>query len=228
MQFTREAEMLNPVLSWVHSQGLDALTEFPTSWGICDVVAAAPHKGHVRSRAKLRQRHPITTAPKIDLLMRLPDEDSGQAITLVRILKEAASKYGSESVEKAISELSRDGYIVWPRKNHLQKRNGWIPMHRRLVAIEMKLRRVEEALIQAYCNLRFASESYVALPAKSAQRVVQSGRVKDFEFRGVGLISVSRDSCYLLQRSKPDGNVVDAGAQILYTERFLRIWLKDS
>ncbi len=47
-----------------------------------------------------------------------------------------------------------DGFIVRTDTQALQKINGWMPLQKRLVAVELKLSRVEEAISQAVNNFR--------------------------------------------------------------------------
>ncbi|MEE9443227.1 MAG: hypothetical protein V3V99_11245 [candidate division Zixibacteria bacterium] len=228
MTFKKESEMLEPVLSWAHTRGFTTKTEFPTGWGICDVVAASPNKFSIKKRLKYNQKKPILSLQKIDLLYNIPDEENGHSISLKRLGRESKSHYPDIDLDFELTELTRQRYIVSPRAGYYQKRNGWQPLQKKLLAIEIKLNRIEEALFQAFNNLKFASESYVALPKQIASRIAKSKRLVDFVECGVGLISVNQNTCRVLRKSKSNNTILNSKVQMTYIERFWQDWLKDN
>lgn len=70
----------------------------------------------------------------------------------------------------------------------------------RIVAVEAKLKRIEEALLQAADYLDFADESYVLLPDLERRRVDTSTRSAFRQF-GVGLLLQSTSSCHTLMKA---------------------------
>jgi hypothetical protein len=78
-----------------------------------------------------------------------------------------------------------------------------MPLHKQLVAIELKLHRIEEAMSQAWNNLSFAEKSYVALPSDVAIKVKsRQSRWSPFIRSGVGVLSVTAKSCEVVIPSK--------------------------
>ena len=98
-----------------------------------------------------------------------------------------------------------------------------MPIHERLVAVELKLSRIEEAMHQAMNNLGFADESYVALPAVVARRVASNpSRWSEFFDAGVGLLSVSRHRCDVLMQPHKAAGWPDPAIQLYCAEKFWR------
>ena len=70
-----------------------------------------------------------------------------------------------------------------------------------LIAFEAKLHRWRPALFQAYRNRAFASESYVILPWRAAEKAARHRQT--FERYGVGLCTVrKREICVLIAGSR--------------------------
>jgi hypothetical protein len=79
--------------------------------------------------------------------------------------KSAATLSFGQNLERDLRALIADRFVVVKKNGSFQKVNGWAPLHQRIVAVELKLRRISEALSQGLSNRTFATESYVALPA---------------------------------------------------------------
>ena len=218
--FKAESEMTGAVEGWLFSRGMTVKREFVSPWGICDLVALLPNKRHVRKRLGFDQRRPIRSTSRINLLDCIPDHESGDSTTLGRLRRVRQLAFHCDTLKADLERLFSDGYLVSPKPHHFQKLNGWMPYQRQLIAVELKLSRVPEALSQAANNLRFASESYVALPIELAQRVFKSNRLAPFRNTGVGIIGVTPDECRMLLRSKPANNDVDSVLQMYMAERF--------
>jgi hypothetical protein len=109
----------------------------------------------------------------------------------------------------------------------MQKLNGWMPLHKRLIAVELKLNRVEEAISQARNNLIFADSSYVWLPKKLALRVA-SRRIRESSFleSGVGLLAVASAECEILIPSRHCSAKPDPVIQFYCVEKFWRTYPK--
>ena len=70
-------------------------------------------------------------------------------------------------------------------------RNGRrIPELRSLVAVELKLSRISEAVDQASVYRGYATETWVAMPERTCERMTEKSRAK-FHEHGCGLLSVS-------------------------------------
>jgi len=219
--FRYEANMVRPARKWLEEQGLAVKAEFVTPWGICDLVGASMAPGRVAKRLQLGQRRPVSSPTRAAILLRIPDVESGRAITVAKLARAFAPVIPREIVEQEVDRLVRGKYAVRASRGRLQKRNGWIPIHERLVAVELKLSRVTEAMNQAASNLGFADESYVALPKPLAQRVWHKKERWSSHFdRGIGLIAVSARSCTVLRPAAADREGPEDALRFYCLEKF--------
>ena len=226
--FNLEAEMTKPVLHWMQSLDLLVKSEFVSPWGMCDLVGLSFNKRNVSKRLKLRQTKPVASMIQAALLLCIPDIETGKFITMRELIDHCAPSVTSDVVIAETKRLIGQRFIC-NSNDRLQKVNGWMPLQKRLVAVEIKLKRVEEVMLQAIKNLGFADESYVALPAELAARIMKSARKNDFHQYGIGLLAVTSKSCSVIMRSHrqlPDQrNLV---AQFYCVEKFWRTSAKDN
>ncbi len=218
--FNSEAEMTGPVKRWMESLSLIVKAEFISPWGLCDLVGLSFRKRNVARRLRLGQRQPVTSMTRAALLLQIPDVDADEFMTMRQIIEACAPTLPEEVVVEEAQKLMEDKFVI-RKGNRLQKVNGWMPLQKRLIAIELKLKRVGEAMLQAQNNLGFADESYVGLPKDLAARMAGSARREDFCKRGVGLLAVTPISCEMLIRSRrvSAGNAV---FQFCCVEKFWR------
>lgn len=223
MEFKREFQMVVPVEHWLKRQGLMVKREFLLPWGVCDLVAVSFSPRNVKRRLKLRQHEPIGPLSRVQLLDQIPDADSGTAISEADLGALCDGWSSTRSFEMDLQKLFRNRFVIRTNDGLLQKLNGWYPLQKRLVAVEMKLFRVLEALEQAASHLSFATESYVALPANISENVVRGNRLSDFKSAGVGLLSVGMKNCRMVLRSSPPATAsIDSPLQMHCAERFWR------
>jgi hypothetical protein len=227
--FARESEMTASVARWMKANGMTAKSEFVTPWGICDFVGLRFNKEKVAQRLQQKQLRAIRSITRALLLLQIPDVQTKKSITLNRLVRRFASSIPEEVVREETSRLIADRFVTSSSRLCLQKLNGWMPLQERIVAIELKLSRVDEAMRQAMNNLGFADESYVALPADVAQRVMStSTRWSKFFDLGIGLLSVARHRSQVLRPAKKTGNWTDKAIQLYCVEKFWSPRLKDS
>jgi hypothetical protein len=219
--FERESEMAKPVREWLRHQHLLIKSEYVLPWGICDLVGLSFNQKQVAKRLSYRQHRPIGPLQRIDLLRHIPDQESGSAITINCLLKLAEEGEVGYPFERDLQILIANRFIAATKNGSLQKLNGWMPLHERIVAVELKLYRISEAISQALSNRAFATESYMALPAKIAERFVGSARHPGFRNTGIGVLGVTRTTCKVLI---PASRVVEADPtlQTHCVERFWR------
>ncbi len=222
MVFGYEREMLEPAAQWLRKQGLMVKKEFPTPWGICDLVGCSLNKNRVRKRLRLRQTRPITSQLRVYLLSRIPAEEEQTTISLEGLSGYFAEILDRSRIEAEVQQLIRDRFVEEPSPHMYFKRNGWMPLHKRLVAVELKLTRIDDALHQAINNLGFAGESYVGLPAESACRIINSKKKADFQRGGIGVLAIAPDSCRVALRTNRQGASIEIVSQGYSVERF---WL---
>jgi hypothetical protein len=227
--FLLEREMLTPGRDWLRRQGLLTKAEFSTPWGICDLVGVSLLRERVRQRLSLGQHEPIGPPLRIALLNRIPDAKTGKKVALETLEFEFNDLLPPGELQKILRTLIESGYVVEARSGCLQKLNGWVPLHWRIVALELKLERVEEALNQALSHLKFATHSYVGFPSKLAIRIARSKRRRAFLDAGVGVLGISPQGCEVLVPSQnQDSMERDRILQMHCVERFWRTHVKDN
>jgi len=224
--FKREAEMAAPVDRWMRRERLFTKSEFATPFGICDLVGVSLRRDRVIERLRLRQTRPIASIARASILQLIPDVETGRRTRESSVLKAFGEAMPGDLVAAEIERLVRDKFVVRRGRTCLQKVNGWAPMHRRIVAVELKLARISDALAQAKANLAFAGESYVALPAEVAGRVHEAPeRWSRYWDLGVGLLAVAKTKCRILRASRPQSALQDTALQFYIADRF---WLNAS
>jgi len=227
MGFKLEADMVAPVQSWLAQQVSYVKTEFRTPWGYCDLVGCSLNLRQVRKRVRLGQCKSIGSLEKVDLLWQIPDEDTGEFIPLGRLAARYSPWLDYERVASLVGSLEKKKFVIRDRNGCIQKRNGWFPLHKRLIAIELKLTRVEESMWQALRHLAYADESYIALPLPLARKVCRSLRGQELRATGLGLLGVSKNQTRVLIRSTGTTDK-DPVLQAHCVERFWIFHIKDS
>ncbi|MBN1508748.1 MAG: hypothetical protein JW955_18005 [Sedimentisphaerales bacterium] len=218
--------MVAPAEQWLRSQGLLTKKEFPTPWGICDLVGCSLNRNKVRKRLALRQTRPIRSSLRVHLLSLIPDE-TDQRTASIDVLHESFTGYlDRERIEIELDRLLRDRFIEQPSHGAYFKRNGWMPLHKRLVAIELKLTRIDDALHQAINNLGFVDGSYVGLPSDRADRLMDGRRRSDFQDRGIGVLAIGAQRCSVVLRARRQAPTADPVIQAYSVERFWPTYLK--
>jgi hypothetical protein len=227
--FAKEAEMTDPVARWMRSGGMDVKSEFLTPWGACDLVGMRFDPEKVAHRLRLRQMRSISSITRAFLLLQIPETEDGKLVTIKKLVRESAPSIPENVVRGEMARLIEDGFAVTTSRGRLLKVNSLIPMHDRLVSVELKLSRIEEALNQALNNLGFADESYVAFPAQIAERVSTSpSRWRAFLDAGVGVLAVERHDCAILRPARKAAGWLDAAVQLYCVEKFWRTRAKDN
>ena len=222
MLFQRESEMAEPVRDWLHRQRLLVKEEFRLPWGICDVVALSFDESQIEKRLSFRQYRPVGPLHRVELLQHIPDHESGSAISIGRLEKALNWTAFMPPIESELRTLIANRFVVVMKNGSFQKLNGWTPMHERILAVELKLSRVSEALAQAVSNRAFATESYIALPANVAERLTNRNRFSEFTNVGVGVLSVTPTICKIVLPASQLIIGSDPTLQIHCVERFWR------
>jgi hypothetical protein len=194
-EFRLEKQMASPVVDWLRRAGLAVKREFSLPWGICDFVGVKMNRARVRLRLQYGQKYPVGPALRLRILSEIPDHRSGRSITLGMLRERCLESFSDDFIMGELDRLIRLKFVTTSRNGRFQKVNGWAPLHVRIVAVELKLSRISEALAQASSNCAFATESYVALPIESGVRIANSRRAEEFVRMGIGLLGVSRESC---------------------------------
>jgi hypothetical protein len=229
LEFGYEHEMVEPARNWLLGQGLMVKEEFPVPWGICDLVACQLDPEKVESRLALGQRRPIGSLLRISLLTHLPDADRTSRGATLRHLAKVVGPYVDESrLEEELGKLAALKHVQRTRSGSYQRLNGWWPLHSRLLAIELKISRVPEAIAQARSHKAFTRESYIGLPMEKAEGVMANGMGDTCHEAGIGLLGVANSGCAVLISGERDSHSPDPVLEMHAVERFWRPYLKGS
>ena len=128
----------------------------------------------------------------------------------------------------SVGQLVKKKFVVWTENDILTKQNGWHPLQKKLVAIELKMKRFEEALHQATTNKQLTVNSFVAMPIGPANRIARCATsCESLKNNGIGLLAVSPTKCERL--IKPIAGEVEVliPAQMQCVERFWNTYVKD-
>jgi len=226
--FRFEHEMANSARNWLTHQGLMVKEEFYTPWGICDFVGVSLNRKRVSERLRLQQKDPIGPLVRIEILSAIPDVETGKSTTIEDLVHRYQDLVTASDVSAEIQKLITRKFVRVGPGDRLQKVNGWVPLHKRIVALELKLNRVEDALGQAISHHAFAEESFVGLPAGLAERIAGSQRAESFKSKGVGIVSVGRNGCKVVLHPQARKHLLDTLLQMHCVERFWRTRLKDN
>ena len=220
--FRFEHEMADSARNWLKCQGLMVKEEFYTPWGICDLVGVELDRKQVRTRLRLGQKQPIGPLIRLEILNAVPDAEEGQSTTLEELAHKYQDLLTATEVRVEIDKLVTGKFVTVGEHGTLQKLNGWVPLHKRVVALELKLNRVEEALGQAISHQAFAEESFVGLPTGLAERIATSPRAPRFQAQGVGIVSVGKKLCRVVLRPEIRRHQINLSFQMHCVERFWR------
>lgn len=221
--FKRESEMTPSVVRWMKLSGLQTRREFITPWGICDLVGVTLNSKRVDYRRRLKQTKSISSITRAALLLSVPEVETTKSVSLDRLKKNFEHAIPEEVVVIEVERLITDRFVLKNKNGRLQKLNGWMPLHERLVAVELKLTRVDEAFRQAISNLGFAQESFVAFPIRTAERIAKdSSKWSRYLHEGIGVIGVGKRSCHVLVPSTPLHAIPDPAIQLYCVEKFWR------
>jgi hypothetical protein len=221
-RFLKESEMTPPVAAWLRGQRLAVKREFTLPWGVCDLVAAGLSESRVEKRLELRQRRVIGPLSRVGLLLVLPDVESGRGVTLRKLCEMFEGFFSADEIGSELAVLEANRFVYRRGRGSFQKVNGWMPLHERMIAIELKRERVDEALCQARRNKELTWESYVGLPTSVAEHVCNTRKRCDFESAGVGLLGVDSGAVKVLLEARRSGGVPDPAIEAYCVERFWR------
>lgn len=221
-RFRYEREMSTPARQWLSAQGMMVKEEFTVPWGICDLVAVSLDEKRVRERLCLGQKSAIGPLLRVEILNAIPEIETDRSKIVRTIVSSYKGVLRASQVRGEIEKLIAGKFVMEGTRGAIQRVNGWMPLHRRTVALELKLSRVQDALAQAASHQVFAEESYVGLPLILAERTAASPRAAAFQSEGVGILSVGRDQCEILLRPGTRRHPIDRALQMHCVERFWR------
>ena len=220
MQFNYEYQMFKPAEAWLKSKGLMVKREFPTPWGICDLVGCSFNKRNVRKRLRLGQKKPVGSHLRVMLLSDIPEENDSPPITPSQLAEIYSDFFDADRIFSELDRLEKDKFVQKTPSGSIYKLNGWMPLQKKIVALELKLSRVQDVLHQAIANLEFADESYVGLPMETASRLLRSTTISQFIKRGIGIVGLNREKCRVFKSATCHKKSTDQIIQAHCVERF--------
>ncbi len=222
VMFDRESEMSPLVSAWLAGRTVMVRREFATPWGTCDLVGVSFDRERVLHRERLGQFNPISSVTEATILLAVPEQDSAQHTTLRKLERAFGDAIPQSSIVSSVDKLVRDKFLVRFRGDRLQKVNGWMPLQNSLVAVERKLRRIDEALSQAKANLGCAMESFAAFPIDVAERIAERPSQWSQISAGVGVIGVDRQGCKVLVAASPSAEMNRDSVRLYSVDKFWR------
>ncbi len=221
-KFFQESEMTPFAAAWLRKQGFSVKEEVSLPWGISDLIGVSLDSDRVKKRIGLKQRETVGPISRIDLLLSLPDVEERKSVTLNALLAKFAGLMSAEEILAELAVLAKKRFVRVNGKGAFQKVNGWMPLHDRLVAVELKMDRIDDALTQARKNKELTWESYVGLPTTIAERVLNGKKCADFVVAGVGLLGIGIRGVQKLLSANKVGNRSSPAIEMHCVERFWR------
>lgn len=218
--------MTKPVENWLLTLGMQVKREYPTPWGVCDLVGCSLNKAKVKKRLKLGQKKPVGSHFRVLLLSYIPDAEKNEFTKFEILYKEFAHFIDQPYIEKELQKLKEDKFVEEIKPGCFHKLNGWYPLHKKIIAVELKLDRISEVLSQAQSNTAFSDESYVGLPYNVAKRLFASRDKRQLKEKGIGVLGIEQKRAHVLlsSRSKDKSNEI---LKMHCAERFWKDGIKD-
>jgi hypothetical protein len=218
-KFVLEAEMTVPARNWLEFQGFRTKSEFRTPSGICDLVGVKFSKNYIESRLSLSQARPVGNPKRVALLECIP---SDRPISLRILTRKASHFFGGDEIRKELQQLETDHFIHYVDGNLYQRQVPKSTEKNLIIAVEIKLDKIEEVFFQARSNLAYAHKSYLGMPIVNAERLASSTKRDVLVASGVGLLSVERGRCEVLIESSGDESQANPAIRGHCLERFWR------
>lgn len=223
--FKFESQMREPVRKWLAMRGLQTQCEVPVPWGICDIVAASLNKKKVSARLLQNQRRTIGTDLKVELLCRII---SSQPKSITELTRTFGGYLSQEEIQNAVDDLAKKNFVEMIDEELVAVVKSWFPLQKRIVAVELKLSRIDDVMQQAIANKQLTNRSYIALPSSVAKRVIKTDRYSErLTAQGLGLLAVWKTKCEELLKPSSRDNYVRVAVQTKCVERFWRSLPKD-
>ena len=218
--FNLERDMSAAAWSWLERQRLIIKSEFVLPWGVCDFVAVEFAAARVRERMRLGQKRAIGSRVRLEVLHHIPDVRTGCAIPIRTLSRRFAGFLSESLLRRELDWLEQSGFV---KRNGgaVAKINGWAPLHRRIVALELKLNRVDDVIHQAISHRSFATESYIGLPLPIAENTVRN-RADVLESAQVGVLGLYAAGSKVVLPAPRQTAPVDVVTQAHCLERFWR------
>jgi hypothetical protein len=223
-KFSLERDMTVPVRNWLQFAGFATKDEFRTPWGICDLVGVKLSRHYMCERLSLNQNRAVGNAKRVALLESIPGD---REISIRELARRTSQLISIDELRKELKHLLTDHFVNRSEQDTYIRLIPESAEKNLIVAVEIKLDKIEEVFFQARANLAFAHRSYVGVPISIAERLAGTERSKNLMSSGVGLLSVERGRCEVLIQSTGDESRANLAVRAHCIERFWRT-LRDS
>jgi hypothetical protein len=221
-KFVLERDMTYSSKTWLEFQGLMVKEEFRTPWGICDLAGVKLSKRYIDSRLLLDQVKPVGNAKRVALLECIPvDRDA----SIDEIASRTDSLLSFDALKTEVRHLLVGHFIEANGTDRYRRLMPKFDNENMIVAVEIKLSKIEEVWAQARANLAFAKRSYIGIPTVNAERLFKSARIDRLRAEGVGLLSVERGICDVLIESTGREEFANSAVRAHCIERFWRAFI---
>jgi hypothetical protein len=214
-----ESQLQWPAEKWLLDHGYVTTREFKTPWGISDVIGVKPNLDRSYQRLGLGHTLSLGDVSSVMVLLRIPTVASKRSASKAEVVSEMGDLIGVAEVEVILQRLIRKGIVAENGAGRLVRHTPWLPYHDGFVSVELKLQRVDEALKQAKRHRTITPSSYVGLPREIAEKVMTSERKADFVAAGVGLLSISGETCEEVISPAAEINAIERVYEIAAAER---------
>lgn len=221
-----ESQLESSAWRWLRGFADISVDQFQTPWGIADLFAVKCDFDRVLMRRDLGQNVASTNDQDVMVLLAIPELMSAERTDERRLAKKFSYLLGETKVRSIIAALRRRKLIKVDADGAICRNTPWLPFHKQMWAIELKLQRVDEALAQARRHLKITPYSYVGLPPQIAERTAISAKAEDFRESGVGLLSISATECSALIEPAGKPTCVDPVYAVAAAERCWGTYLK--
>lgn len=221
-----ESQLESSAWRWLRGFADVAVDQFQTPWGIADLFAVKCDFDRVLTRRDMGQNVASTNDQDVMVLLAIPDLTSEERTDERRLAKKFSFLLGDAKVRSIIAALRRRKLIKVDADGAICRNTPWLPFHKQMWAVELKLQRVDEALAQAKRHLKITPYSYVGLPPQIAARTADSTKAAEFRKSGVGLLSISATECSALIEPAGKVSCVDPVYAVAAAERCWSTYLK--
>ncbi len=221
-----ESELESSAWRWLRGFADISVDQFQTPWGIADLFAVKCDFDRVLMRRDMGQNVASTNDQDVMVLLAIPELTSEERTDERRLAKKFSYLLGETKVRSIIAALRRRKLIKVDADGAICRNTPWLPFHKQMWAIELKLQRVDEALAQARRHLKITPYSYVGLPPQIAERTAISAKAEEFRESGVGLLSISATECSALIEPAGKNTCVDPVYAVAAAERCWGTYLK--
>lgn len=183
-QNMNEALFVEQLQKFYENKNKLTLREVNFSYGVADLVLLDIDNKKFGLRKKREQRGTLLNRKYFEVLSILPDIDDNKPEPM--ILSEIATKSGiSQSYIRSsiLKDLIDGGFVKAIDKGYV-KVNGWVPIAKKVTAIEAKLSDWKSGIWQAQRYLNVADVAYLAMPPEYIHRV----DLQECINAGIGLI----------------------------------------